>query len=303
MAGVISTGSFPKALWPGVNQNWGMAYDEYQPQWKEVFEMWTSDKNYEEDVSMTGMGLASKKDEGAALKYDSMKQAYVTRYPNIAYATGFAITREEIADNLYPEIGRARARNAAFVVHQTTENIGANVFNRAFNPFYPLGDGVSLINSAHPTEGGTLSNTLPIQVDLAEAPLEDILINISQARDNRNNLIQIKERCLLVPPQLKFTAQRILGNPERPGTADRDINAMYSMGMLPDGFKVNNYLTDNDAWFVITNCQNGLKYFEREAVKFEQDNDFGTKNALFSAYIRFSFGASDWRSVWGSSGH
>lgn len=302
MAGVISTGSTPKLLWPGLKAIWGMAYEEYIPQWKEVFEMWRSDKNYEEDVAMTGMGLAPVKAEGTALQYDTMKQAYVTRYTNVAYSIGYVITREEIADNQYAEFGQQRSRNVAFSMHQTKENIGANIFNRAFNASYPGGDNVSLINSLHPTEGGTLSNTLTVAADLSEASLEQASIDIAQFRDNRNNRIRVMGRCLLVPSNLQFEANRILKNPQRPETADRDINAIYSMGLFPDGIKINNYLSDNDAWFIITNCQNGLKYYERDESRFERDNDFATKNALFSGYERYSFGWTDWRSVYGSPG-
>ena len=302
MAGVITTGSTPKLLWPGLSEIWGMAYDEYMPEWKEVFEMWRSDKNYEEDVSMTGMGLAPVKAEGSALQYDTMKQAYVTRYVNVAYSIGYIITREEIADNLYAQFGAQRAKNVAFSMHQTKENVGANIFNRAFNASYTGGDGVSLVNAAHPTEGGTLSNTLAVAADLSEASLENALIDIADFRDNRNNRINVKGRCLLVPTDLQFEATRILKNPERPATTNRDINAMYAMGMLPDGIKVNHFLTNPKAWFVVTNCPSGLKYYEREAPRFEADNDFSTKNALFSGYERYSFGWSDWRSVYGSPG-
>lgn len=302
MAGVITTGSTPKLLWPGLNEIWGMAYNEYMPEWKEVFEIWASDKNYEEDVSMTGMGLAPVKAEGAALQYDTMKQSFTTRYTNVAYAIGYIITREELADNLYVEFGAQRARNVAFSMHQTKENVSANVFNRAFNASFPIGDGVSLVNALHPTEGGTQSNTLAVAADLSEASLEQALIDISNFRDNRNNRINIKGRCLLIPSSLMFEATRILKNPERPATTDRDINAIYAMGLLPDGIKVNHYLTDTKAWFIITNCPSGLKYFEREAPRFESDNDFSTKNALFSGYERYSFGASDWRAIYGSPG-
>lgn len=302
MAGVITTGSTPKLLWPGLNQIWGMAYNEYKPQWQQCFKMRKSNKNYEEDAGLTGMGLAPVKAEGAALEYDTMKQAYISRYTNIAYAIGFAITREEIADNQYAEFGTQRAQNVAFSMHQTKENVAANVFNRAFSGSYLGGDGVSLVNASHPVEGGTLSNTLSVAADLSEASLEDALIDISQFRDNRNNHINIMGESLLIPPQLRFDATRILRNPNRPDTADRDINAIYTLGLLPGGIKQCNYLTDTDAWFILTNAPVGLKYFEREAARFESDNDFNTKNGLFSGYERYSFGWSDWRGIYGSEG-
>ena len=302
MAGVITTGSTPKLLWPGLNAIWGMEYNEYPPEWKQLFEMNYSDKNYEEDVALTGMGLAPVKSEGESLQYDTMKQSYVSRYSNVAYSIGFVITREEIEDNLYAQFGAQRSRNVAYSMHQTKENVGANIFNRAFSGSYLGGDGVSMINSTHPVEGGSFSNTLTVAADLSEASLEQALIDISNFRDNRNNRIQVKGRCLAVPPSLMFEAQRILKNPERPGTADRDINAMYSMGLLPDGFKTNHFFSDSDAWFILTDCPNGLKYFERAAPRFESDNDFTTKNALFSGYERYSFGWTDPRGIFGSPG-
>lgn len=302
MAGVITTGSTPKLLWPGLNEIWGLTYNEYTPEWKQCFSMNYSDKNYEEDVSMTGMGLAPVKSEGESLQMDTMKQSFTTRYTNVAYSIGFVITREEIEDVMYAQFGEQRSRNVAFSMHQTKENVAANVFNRAFNASYPGGDAVSMINDSHPTEGGTLSNTLSLAADLSEASIEQALIDISNFRDNRNNRIAVKGKTLLIPPSLMFEATRILKNPERPATADRDINAMYSMGMLPGGIKVNHYLSDSDAWFVLTDNPDGLKYFERSAPKFESDNDFTTKNALFSGYERYSFGHTDFRGIFGSPG-
>jgi len=302
MSGIISTGSTPKLLWPGLDEIWGLAYKEKIPQWRELFEINYSDKNYEEDVGLTGMGLAPVKVEGEALSYDTMKQSFITRYTNVAYSIGFVITREEIADNLYKQFGAQRAKNVAYSMHQTKENVAANIFNRAFNNSYAGGDGVSLVNALHPTEGGTLSNTLTVAADLSEAALEQAIIDIDQFRDNRNNHIEVKALKLLVPPSLRFDAARILKNPQRPATADRDINAMYTLGVLPQGYTVNNYLTDTDAWFVLTDCPSSLKYFERSAPVFESDNDFTTKNALFSGYERYSFGFTDWRGIYGSPG-
>uniref|UniRef100_A0A6M3KPZ3 Putative capsid protein n=1 Tax=viral metagenome TaxID=1070528 RepID=A0A6M3KPZ3_9ZZZZ len=302
MAGVITTGSNPKALLPGIKAFWGMAYDEYKPEWKSCFKLDTSERNYEEVVAMTGMGLAPVKGEGAALMNDDMKQAYVTRFINIAYALGYAITREEMADVLYPQLARQRTEALAFSMHQTKENVAANIFNRAYDGAYLGGDGVCMVSAAHPTEGGVQSNTLAVAADLSEASLEDALIDISNFRDNRNNHISIKGQSLLVPWQLVFEATRILRNPERPDTADRDINAIYTLGLLPGGIIGSHYLTDTDAWFVLTNIPSGLMYFEREAVRIENDNDFYTKNELVSAYERYAFGWADWRGVYGSPG-
>ena len=300
--GVITTGSTPKLLWPGLNRIWGLAYEAHKSEWKNCFSINNSDKSYEEDASLTGMGLAPRKPEGDAFYVDTMKQAFTTRYQNLAYALGFEITREEIEDNQYAEFGAQRAKNLAFSMNQTKENVAANIFNRAFTAAYAGGDGVSLIDASHPVEGGVLSNELAVAADLSEASLEDALIAISNFRDNRNNHINIMGDKLLVPPQLMFDATRILRNPERPDTSDRDINAIYTLGLIPGGIVVNHYLTDIDAWFVLTNCPVGLKYFERDAPRFESNNDPYTFNGIFSGYERYSFGWSDWRGIFGSAG-
>jgi hypothetical protein len=302
MAGPITTGSTPKLLWPGLTDLWGLIYEQYPQEWKELFPIFQSGKNYEEDVGLVGMGLAEVKPEGTALKYDTMKQTFVTRYTNVSYAKGYIITREEIDDCLYNQFAVERTENVAYSMVQTKENVGANIFNRAFNNSYPGGDGVSMINASHPTEGGLLSNTLDVAANLSEAALEDALIDISQFRDPRNNHINIKGRCLAVPSQLAFEATRILKNPQRPDTANRDISAMYQMGVLPEGIKENHYFTDTNAWFILTNAQKSLKHYNRVAPKFEEDNEFSTKNKQYSGYERYSFGWTDWRGVYGSPG-
>lgn len=299
---VITTGSNPKLLWPGLREIWGLTYDEYAPDWAPLFDHTVSNKNYEEDVGLTGMGLARVKAEGDAVTYDSQKQSFVSRYINVAYSAGYIITREEMEDNQYPEVGPQRTKNVAFSMHQTKENVGANIFNRAFNSLYPGGDGVSLVSDSHPTEGGLLSNTLPIAADLSEASIEQALIDISLFRDNRNNLVKIMGEALVIPPVLMFEATRILKNPQRPGTAERDISAMYMMGVLPRGIYVNHFFEDQKAWFILTNCPVGLKYQERSAPRLEDDNDFDTKNLKVSGYERYAFGWSDWRRVYGSPG-
>lgn len=302
MAGPITRGSNPKLLWPGLNVIWGLAYKEYPEEWRQCFELNTSDKAYEEDVSMTGMGLTPVKPEGEGIVYDTMKQSFVTRYTNVSYALGYIITREEFEDNLYAKVGTERSRNLAFSMRQTKENVGANIFNRAFNASYTGGDNVSMLNVSHPTEGGVFANKLAVDADLSEASLEQALIDISKFVDNRGNRISVQGQKLLVPSELAFEAKRILGNPFRPATADRDINAMYQMGELPQGYMVNHYLSDADAWFIITNCPNGLRHFERTAPRFEDDNDFDTKNGKFSGFYRDSFGWTDPRGVFGSAG-
>jgi hypothetical protein len=305
---VITTGSNPKLLWPGLNALFGLWYDEYTPEWKPLFEHAMSYKNYEEDVSLSGFGLAPLKPEGDSIYFDATKQSYITRYQNQVFGLGFIITREEMEDNQYAQVAPARTRALAFALHQTKENLGANVFNRAFNSSYVGGDGVELCSAVHPIEGGTFPNVPTnssgtIQgVDLSEAALEQAVIDIGNFRDNRNLRIKLLPRKLVVPQQLQFEARRILHNPERPATADRDINALYQMGSIPEGYFVNHFFVDPDAWFVTTNSPVGLRYFERSPLRFEQDNEFDTKNGKFSATERYVFGWSDPRGIWGSPG-
>lgn len=303
MAGIISTGSFPKLLWPGLNQIWGDAYKEHQPQYLMLFDKATSDKAYEEDVGITTFGLVPVKPEGTAIYYDSERQSYVSRYTHVTYGMGFVVTREEIEDNKYMDVGARGAKALAFAYNQTRENVGANVYNNGFTGGPTYGDGVSFFNGSHPIYGGTASNILSVAADLSEASLEQLLVNISLATDARGKKISLKGMKLIVPPQLMFDAKRILGDPERPGTADRDINAMYHMGMLPGGFEVNQYLTDPDAYFIRTDLKDGVRYFERRAAAFENDNDFSTENGLFKVTGRYSVGVTDWRSCFASPGY
>jgi len=302
MAGVITTGSFPKLLMPGLKQVWTAALNEFPPQWQALYETYQSEKKYEEDVGLTGMGLAHVKDEADALTYDTMKQNYVTRYTHIAYALGYAITKEEIDDNQYAELGSLRAMAIGKSMRQSKEHVGADKFNRAFDVLYPGGDGKPLISATHPTEGGTLSNTLAIAADLSEASLEQALIDIRQFRDERNNHVEVRALKVAIPDQLQWDLIRILKNPQRPDTANRDINAMYQSGVFPQGYTANIYFTDPKAWFILTDADAGLKHFQRVAPTFENDNDFDTKNALFSGYERYSFGWTNWRAAYGSPG-
>lgn len=302
MAGVITRGSLPKLLWEGLNQIFGLSYTTYNSEWKEMFEQNTSEKAYEEDVGLTGMGLAPQKAEGQSIQYDTMKQNYVSRYTNLSYALGYIITREELDDNLYAQFGKERTQNLANSINITREHVGANIFNRAFSGSYTGGDGVSLCNSSHPIEGGTFANQLSVPADLSESSLEQACIDISKLTDARGIKIAVRPQKLIIPTDLMFTAERILKNPAQPDTAERNINALYQMGMVPQGYRVNHYLTDADAWFIITDCPKGLRYFERKAASFEDDNDFDTKNAKYSAYIRYSFGWTDPRGVFASQG-
>jgi len=300
---LINTGSFSKALWPGVNAWYGKAYDEFRVEWTDLFDKYTSRKNYEEDVGITSFGLAQVKPEGQAIAFDQENQAFITRYTHIVYALGFIVTKEAFEDDQYDVIGEKRARSLAFSMRQTKENVAANVYNRAFNASYTGGDGVSMINSAHPNaSGGTWSNTLATNANLSEAALEQAVIDISRFTNDRGLRIQVMPKSIILPPELMFEAERIFKSQYRVGTPNNDINALVSMGKFPDGIKVNHYLTSSTAWFTRTNAPDGLKYFERRADEFTEDNDWDTENAKFKATARYSFGWTDPRSIYGAQG-
>lgn len=303
MSSPVTTGSFAKALWPGVNAWYGKAYNEYPTEWDKLFDKYTSRRNYEEDVGISSFGLAVQKAEGAPVSYDSERQGFVTRYTHVVYALGFMITREIMEDDQYDVVGQRRAQGLAFSMRQTKEIVGANVYNRAFNSSYPTGDGVALLANNHPNvAGGTWSNILATASDLSEAALEQACIDIQGFRNDRGLLISIKPRKLIVHYANEFEAYRILKAVGRTGTDTNDPNAIKEMGIFPEGIFVSHYLTDSDAWFIRTNAPHGMKYFERRADEFTMDNDFDTENAKFKATARYSFGATDPRGLFGSPG-
>lgn len=302
MAGVITTGNHPAALWPGVREWFGRNYNEHPTEYTDIFSVQKSSKNYEEDVEVTGFGLAGVKNEGGGISYDSESQGITKRYTHVAYALGFIVTYEELRDNQYKEKAFRRSKSLAFSMRQTREIVGANVLNRAFTAAYAGGDGKELVATDHPTLDGDQSNELTVAADFSEASLEDLLIQMHNAKNSRGLRIAVKARKLIIPPNLVFEAQRVLKSELRVGTAENDINAVRSMGLLPEGFVVNHYLTDTDAWFVKTDVQNGLMWFDREAVELSNDNDFDTMNAKAKAYMRFTAGWTDWRGLYGSPG-
>lgn len=303
---IIPTGAHPKALWPGVHDWFGTSYTEYPEEYPELFGFDTSEKNYEEDVEDINFTMAPVKTEGGSIAYVADNQGYTKRYRHTAYALGFIVTHEEKMDNLYEKVAKRRARKLAFSMRQTKETVCANVYNRAFNSAYTGGDAVQMIASTHPSTSGNQSNVLTTAADLSEASLEDLLIQIAQATDSPGNKIALRGMKLIVPTNEMFEACRILKNPNRPDTANRDINAIYNMGLLPQGYVVNHYLTDTDAWFIRTDAPNGTMFFDRENGRgnpgLSQDNDFDTKNAKAASYMRFSVGWTDWRGVFGSAG-
>lgn len=299
---VISTGNNPKLLWPGLNAVWGRNYTEHAKQFTNLFDIEQSDMNYEEEVEMTGFGLAPVKQQGGSTVYDSESQQTVNRYTHIAYSLGFIVTREEMDDNLYEKKGVTRTQALAFSMRQTKETVAANVYNRAFNSAFVGGDGVELLSTAHPSLAGSQSNELAVAADLSEASLEDLSIQIMNATNNRGLKIAIRPRKLIVPTALAFEAERILKSTLQNDTANNAINALRATGMFPEGVHVNQYLTDPDAFFIRTDAPNGMKMFQRVAAEFAQDGDFDTSNVKYKAYERYSQGWSDFRGLYGSPG-
>ena len=299
---VITTGSFAKALWPGINSWYGMQYDEHRVEYTDLFKTESSDKAYEEEVAVSGFGLAPKKAEAAGISYDTARQLFVKRYTNVTYGLGFIITREMYEDDLYSVIGKQRSRSLAFSMRQTKETVAGNIFNRAFNSSYTGGDGLELCSTAHVTAGATFSNITNPASDLSTAALEQAAIDIMDFRDNRGLKISVQPKCLAVPTALAFEAQRILKSALEHDTANNAINALKSMNVFPDGIKVNHYFTDANNWFIVTNVPDGLKYFERRGDDFSPgENDFDTANARYKATARYVFGWTDPRAVFGSA--
>lgn len=303
MAGVITSTSFAKALFPGVSSWYGMKYDEFPVECTDLFDIHASRRSYEEDVGTSGFGLAQEKPEGQAVSYDDATQAFITRYSHTVFALGFVITREMVEDDLYDVIGKRKSEALAFSMRQTKENVCANVYNRAFNSSFTGGDGVSLLNSAHPNfAGGTQSNVLAVASDLSEAALEQSCIDIQKWTDDRGLRISYMPQSLHIPVDLMFEAERILMSPYRVGTANNDVNALHMMGKIPGGIKINHYFTDTDAWFLRTNVPDSMKLYERRGAEFTIDNDFDTENAKYKATERYVPGWTDYRGLFGTAG-
>jgi len=302
MAGVITTGSHPKALWPGMRKFWGREYSEHPVEWKMLMDDMTSEKNYEEDSEVTGFGLASTKSQAASISYDSETAGPTKRYTHVTYGLGYIVSREEQEDNLYEIVSKRRIKALAFSVRQTEEIVAANVYNRAFNSSFTGADGKEMIATDHTTVNGSQSNELTVAADLSEGAIEDLCIQIMNSKNSRGLNIALMPKELIVSPSEAFNAERILKSTLQTGTANNDINAIKNMGLLPGGVVVNHYLSDADAWFLKTNCPNGVMRFTRRATEFKQDNDFDTENAKAKSTLRFSVGWTDWRAVFGSAG-
>lgn len=293
---------FAKQLEPGLNALFGLEYKQYPQQWKGVFEANTSTKAFEEDVLMEGFGAAVIKPEGKGVSYDSASELWTARYNHDTIALAFLITEEQEEDGLYGSTAKKYVKALARSMVHTKEIIAANILNNGFSSSYTGGDGKELFATDHPTSNGTQSNELATPADFSETSLEQILINISNMTDDRGIPIAATGRKLIIPTALVFDAERVLKSNLRTGTADNDINANRSMGMLPQGVHVMQRLTDTDAWYVQTDVPDGLKMFQRRALKKGMEGDFETGNVRYKTSERYSFGWTDWRGIYGSPG-
>jgi len=299
----INRAQLAKELEPGLNALFGMEYDRYDNQHTEIYETESSDRAFEEEVMIVGFGNASIKGEGNAVEYDNATEGFTARYAHETVALAFSLTEEAVEDNLYDRLGSRYTKALARSMANTKQIKAASVLNNAFSGSFTGGDGVALVSNSHPLGGGgTASNRPTAYADLNETSLEDALINISTLVDDRNLTIALQGRKLIVPPALQFVADRLLQSPGRVGTSDNDINAIKNMGMVPEGYVVNNYLTDTDAWFLKTDCPDGFKHFERSPMQTSLEGDFDTGNMRYKARERYSFGFSNWRAVFASQG-
>jgi hypothetical protein len=299
----ISRAQLLKELLPGLNALFGLEYARYGEEHKEIYETETSERSFEEETKLSGFSAAPVKPEGSAIAYDNAQEAWTTRYNHETIALGFSITEEAIEDNLYDSLSARYTKGLARAMAYTKQVKAAAVLNNGFSSSYPGGDGVSLFSTAHPlVSGGTNSNTPSTQVDLNETSLEAAVIQIAGWTDERGLLIAARPKKLIVPPSLMFVANRLLETELRVGTNDNDINAIKNMGAVPEGYTVNHFLTDTNAWFLTTDVPNGLKHFVRTPLQNSMDGDFDTGNVRYKARERYSFGWSDPLGVWGSSG-
>ena len=300
----ISRAQLLKELLPGLNALFGLEYARYGEQHAEIFETESSDRSFEEETKLSGFGAAPVKNEGASIAYDNAQEAFTARYEHQTIAMGFSITEEAMEDNLYDSLSTRYTKALARAMAYTKQVKAASVLNNAFSGSgVTYGDGKTLCATDHPlVSGGSNSNTPATPADLNETSLEAAVIQIAAWTDERGLLIAAMPRKLVVPPALQFVATRLLETELRPATADNDINALRSMGSVPEGYTVNNYLTDSNAWFLMTDVPNGLKHFVRVPMQTSMDADFDTGNARYKARERYSFGVSDALAIFGSPG-
>lgn len=301
---VITRSAHPDALWPGVFEWFGLSYKEQPETYKQLFDTNSSSKHMEIIAESTQFGLVPEKAEGANIQYDEAREGFKATFTHKAYALGYIVTREEMEDSQYDALSRARARALAFSMRKTKEVVHWNVLNRAFSGSYLGGDGVSLCSTSHPTRSGNQANRLSTDADLSEASLEDAVKDIINFKNARGLRIQATPRGIVIPVNEMFNAERYLNSTLRPGVANNDINAIKSMNTFRDGTLVSPYLSDNDAWFITVDIggDKGLKSFDRRAIDFSKDEDFGTENARAKSTMRFSVGWSDWRAIYGTQG-
>ena len=298
----ISRSQLVKELEPGLNALFGLEYKRYENEHEEIFDKETSERAFEEEVMLSGFGNAAVKAEGSGVSYDTAQETFTARYTHNTIALAFAITEEAIEDNLYDRLASRYTKALARSMANTKQIYAANVINNGFSTTYPGGDNSPLFSTTHATIAGTFSNTLATQADLNETSLEQALIDIANLTDERGLKIAALGQKLIIPTALQFTADRLMKSAGRVGTADNDINAIRNMGMVPQGYVVNHFLTDTNGWYVKTDVPNGMKYFERSPIRTSMEGDFETGNVRYKARERYSFGWSDPRGIYGSSG-
>ena len=299
----ISRAQLLKELLPGLNALFGMEYASYDDEHSDIYETESSSRSFEEEVKLSGFDAAPVKDEGDAISYDAAQESFTARYNHETIAMGFAITEEAMEDNLYDSLSARYTKALARAMAHTKQVKAVVPLNNGFTTAYSSGDGVALFSASHPlVSGGTNSNTQSTAADLNETSLEAAVIQIGKWTDERGLLIAARPQSLVIPPDLQFVATRVMKSELRPGTADNDINAVRSVGVVPGGTIVNHYLTDTDAWFLLTDIPNGLKHFNRVALETSMDGDFDTGNVRYKARERYSFGVSDPLGIWGSPG-
>jgi len=291
-----------KELEPGLNALFGLEYDRYENQDKEIFDTESSDRAFEEEVMLGGFANAAVKPEGQGIVYDDAQETYTARYTNETVALAFALTEEAVEDNLYDKLSTRYTKALARSMANTKQVKAANILNNAFAAANPGGDGVPLNSAAHPTLSANQTNTLAVAADLNETSLEQMLIDIANMQDERGMRIALRGMKMIIPVNLQFIAERLMKSAGRPGTADNDINATKNMGMVPEGYVVNNFLTDTDAWWIKTDAPNGLKHFTRAPIRTAMEGDFDTGNVRYKARERYSYGWSDWRGIFGTPG-
>ena len=297
----ISRGQLVKELEPGLNALFGLEYKRYENQHAEIYTTESSDRAFEEEVMLSGFAQAQVKPEGSGVVFDNAQETFTARYTHETVALAFSITEEAIEDNLYDRLASRYTKALARSMANTKQVKAVNPLINGFGS-YTSGDGSALFATNHPTISGTVSNTLTTAADLNETSLEQSLIDIAAMTDERGLKIAARGVKMIIPSELQFTAERLMKSQGRTGTADNDINAIVSMGMVPQGYRVNNFLTDTDAYYIITDVPNGMKYFERAAIKTAMEGDFDTGNVRYKARERYSFGVSDFRGIFGVEG-